>query len=266
MALAYKTEATTTGGSAGTITVDKPSGTVSGDVLLAHIVSDTNSKTITPPAGWDEEEGVPGDSGYSYVFKKVAGGSEPTSYTFTYSSNSGRLGRILRFEGQKISAAISSNGQANNTASTTLTAPTITPTDANSIIVFFGLISSDSDTVDGYAIATSSPVFTELSEVSEPGVARKIVCAYGTRAAVTATGIGTATIGGSLDSIGHLATVAPAANVSVSPATLILTMTRPALSPMVRILSATFGLLEPIMSAWMNQTKSTTTWVNQDKS
>lgn len=77
------TLATTTGET--DITADKPTGTVADDVLIALMVC--NNQTVTPPAGWtqfiDETIEVFGFRG----FYKVAGGSEPASYTFTVPSN-----------------------------------------------------------------------------------------------------------------------------------------------------------------------------------
>jgi hypothetical protein len=69
----------------------KPTGTASGDVLLAVVSLYTGSDAIaiTPPSGWD----LISNAQYTTLMRqtmyiKVAGGSEPASYTWTISSSS----------------------------------------------------------------------------------------------------------------------------------------------------------------------------------
>lgn len=82
------------------LTVSKPSGVVSGDLLVAIMWTARTgaSRSWTQPGGWTEAY----DSGSSSnmnmaVAYKVAGGSEPSSYTFTLSNTDRNMqGIILR--------------------------------------------------------------------------------------------------------------------------------------------------------------------------
>lgn len=79
--------ATTSGGSGTDVVVTKPTGVVAGDVMVAivggQVASDTF--TVSAPSGWVEMEVGSSGTLVLYMFLKVAGGSEPADYTFTYS-------------------------------------------------------------------------------------------------------------------------------------------------------------------------------------
>ena len=68
-----------------TIAINKPSGTASGDLLVASIIGNSNGfATITPPSGWTTLRVLSGDSfSISGHYYKVAGGSEPSNYSWT---------------------------------------------------------------------------------------------------------------------------------------------------------------------------------------
>src|SRR3990167_3802106 len=98
----YQTN-TTANGATGTVTINKPSGTASGDLLVAHIAHHANDNldTSSLPTDWviwlhnttDESDGLE-----TWIFSKVAGGSEPASYTWTITGASitwtGAISRI----------------------------------------------------------------------------------------------------------------------------------------------------------------------------
>lgn len=90
------TTASTPGTDATTIVVNKPSGVVSGHVLLAAITA--NNMTFTPPSGWTEFNNA-GTSIRTHLFYKVAGDSEPSNYTFTSSGAAPILGTIAAWSG-----------------------------------------------------------------------------------------------------------------------------------------------------------------------
>lgn len=77
----------------GTVAVPRPAGTASGDVLAAVMTVD-NTGTLAamapPDATWTEQgSGGSGNSGYGRIWTKVAGTSEPASYTFTANGTEG---------------------------------------------------------------------------------------------------------------------------------------------------------------------------------
>ena len=90
---------------ASTITMAKPAGTVSGDLLVAVCCLDGDVSTSwTNTTGWAEVFFDPNGAGRNAsmgVYSLVAGGSEPSTYTFTSPTGSdARAGLILRISGQ----------------------------------------------------------------------------------------------------------------------------------------------------------------------
>jgi hypothetical protein len=74
----------TVSGAAGSHVLNKPGGTVSGDLLVAfHSMAPAGSlASMTPPAGWTESSAFSNAAGFVKGFTKFAGGSEPATYTF----------------------------------------------------------------------------------------------------------------------------------------------------------------------------------------
>ena len=71
--------------------MNKPAGTSADDVLLAAITGQT-LPTISAPVGWSlVRSDANGAELRQSIFVRAAGGSEPASYTFTFSA-AGQLG------------------------------------------------------------------------------------------------------------------------------------------------------------------------------
>jgi hypothetical protein len=121
-----------------TLTINKPSGVVEGDLLVAITafgsLTDSNNATWTGDTGWTEAYDQ-GANPNIRVAWKVAGASEPASYTFTTSLTSGGHGGVvLAFRG----AAFDVCGTAVVAASGgNVTASAITVSEANSILLGF---------------------------------------------------------------------------------------------------------------------------------
>jgi len=82
-------------GGSTSLVLNKPSGTVQGDLMTVEIVLSANV-AITPPAGWTTSVNAAGAKAYW----KVAGSSEPASYTFTRAANTNTIvGHIARHTG-----------------------------------------------------------------------------------------------------------------------------------------------------------------------
>jgi hypothetical protein len=79
------------------ITINKPAGTVAGDILVAKIHRWSGSNVLSgAPAGWILVEQFLGD----YVYLKLAGASEPASYSWTKSDTAGAMaGSIVAVSG-----------------------------------------------------------------------------------------------------------------------------------------------------------------------
>lgn len=120
----------TSGFSASTLAVNKPAGTVQGDVLVAIAWqdSDGNAANLTPPAGWTQAGAtitVSNFSGYGKVWTKVAGASEPASYTWNIATGAVTLVAILALTGVNQTTPVRVDPVAGTGTGTALSAPTI---------------------------------------------------------------------------------------------------------------------------------------------
>ena len=92
-----------------TLPINKPSGTVEGDLLVAVIYNRQGPGTFTPPSGWTEiASGYLVSFGVSWgYFYKAATASEPSSYTWTdgYAGTTW-AGCILRISGADAAAPV----------------------------------------------------------------------------------------------------------------------------------------------------------------
>lgn len=127
------------------VTINKPSTTATGDVLIAVISTQGQNPTITPPTGWTSfKEIVNGATNFTMeAFWIVAGSSEPASYTFgTGSGNTRWAGGISVYKGVGLNSGnpIDVNGTA---STTTHVAPAITTTATNSRVVSVYVLDHD---------------------------------------------------------------------------------------------------------------------------
>ncbi|WP_432112851.1 hypothetical protein [Streptomyces sp. S1] len=89
------------------VTITKPTGTTTGDLLIAVFTS--NYQNCTPPAGWSDLVDVGIEVFRTQAFYKVAGGSEPASYTFSVPNNAPLVGRVSCLRGADPSDPIDIN-------------------------------------------------------------------------------------------------------------------------------------------------------------
>jgi Family of unknown function (DUF6701)/Concanavalin A-like lectin/glucanases superfamily len=92
------------------LTINVPAGTVSGDVMVAAIAVRNSAVLITPPAGWSAQAATVqtlGDSTRHQLFYRVAGASEPASYTWLFDTpHTGAVGAIVSYSGVDTTAPI----------------------------------------------------------------------------------------------------------------------------------------------------------------
>lgn len=120
------------GNNTSTCVIAKPTGTVSGHVMLAFI--QTAQLNITAPAGWtligsqDDAAGLMRSSCYY----RVAGGSEGSTYTWTDDGGSiaPLQGGIATWSGVDTSAVINASASSTTSGTTNKSTPTITTTAA----------------------------------------------------------------------------------------------------------------------------------------
>lgn len=138
-AITFKSAAAASQGSGVlSLPIGKPSGTVTGDVMVAAIGFRPETATITPPSGWTLARRI-NNSGATAnglaIYYKVATASEPSSYTWTFSSSTGTAGGISAFSGVDTANPLDAeNGQA-TASSLSHATPSITTTVANTMLV-----------------------------------------------------------------------------------------------------------------------------------
>lgn len=128
----YETSRT---GSAGTsIVVNKPSGVVSGDVLILFVNAGTTRTASC--SGFTAIGHAAGIINRISALYKVAGGSEPSSYTVNLSGSSSINVQLLRIDAVANPASNAIEITTNSGSGTgTCTAPSVTPSDNDSLVI-----------------------------------------------------------------------------------------------------------------------------------
>ena len=166
-----------------TSTVTKPTGTTTNDVLWA-VVAYAGTPTITPPSGWTLYITQAGTGATMLVYYKLAGGSEPASYVWTYSVNTNAYVSISTYRNCYAAMIIDGSNFAANSASTSFTFPGgITPRSTGDMQLLIGA------TVN--IRATPPPGFTERVDLGAGSVgtymAEKLLSATTTTSTATGT-------------------------------------------------------------------------------
>ena len=179
------------------LTINKPTGVVSGDVLIVNITSN-NGGTPTL-SGWNSlGTGIfNGSNLRATVLYKVAGGSEPANYTFALGAGANdAVGTIIAFSGVDNTSPIDATGTMGLSASAgaTATAPGITTNSANAAVVMFSN-QSDNRAYSGWT-TTSPGNLTEIAQIEWTSGAQdmSVGAAWATKASAGATGNGTVTL------------------------------------------------------------------------
>ena len=140
-------------GSTGTLILTKPAGTTTGDLILAVVQVFFASSSATPPSGWSTAVSV-GATYKLYVFWKIAGASEPTTYTFTTTTFSEGNTRTYRGYGA-INGTSSFEVDSGTVVTYTLPAVTETFVSGERYVVF-------GTSYNGYQWTTESPSLGNL--------------------------------------------------------------------------------------------------------
>jgi len=206
--------------SATSITLNKPNGVSSGDVLIAAISRNASTTgNMSTPTGWTLIDQRllrdPGNNNKSWgaVFYRVAGATEASSYSFTLnattsaSTSNGASGVLLAYSGVDVTNGLNKDGSTGgpfdivpgtinvNGTSTTASAvaSSITTATANSGIVMLGMVGGSSFTWSGWN--TLSPgSLTEVAEIVRGG--SSAAAAWAVKSTAGPTGNGTATTSG----------------------------------------------------------------------
>jgi uncharacterized repeat protein (TIGR01451 family) len=127
------------------LSLTRPTNLAVDDVMIVTLVSANSAATFTAPASWVSiQKTVNGSTMVMETFRKTAVAADvgpsptpPTSYVFTFSSGK-TAGGICAYRNVDTSTPINQFGSNNATsASTTVTAPTITPPSGDTMLVGF---------------------------------------------------------------------------------------------------------------------------------
>ncbi|MGD9989316.1 hypothetical protein [Pseudonocardia sp.] len=147
----------------GTITVNKPAGTVSGDRLVAIVTRDEGAGTQTSGSSLFTKlnESIVSGRGRVQVWTRTAGGSEPSSYTFTESSGNS-TGTVHLFALQDVDPSAVVVASYANGSSTSASAPSIATS---------GYVGTDPLLLTGYYVLNSyaSTTFSTPSGMTGQG-------------------------------------------------------------------------------------------------
>ena len=187
-----------TGGNS--VVLPKPAGTFAGDVLLAAVAV-RGTPTVTAPAGWSTVRTDARTTTYrQVVFVHVVGGSEPSSYTFTFSVAGTAVGTVAAYSGVDNANPIDVHGGQVTSGSATITAPSVTTTASNDELVAFFAITGNT------TIGTAGGMLERTEIVSPKAAKSKLTASLDDEADPTAgpSGARTATAAASGHGIGQL--------------------------------------------------------------
>ena len=125
--------------SAANIAVDAPAGVAAGDALLAS-VDTTGGLSVTPPSGWVlVRRDASGRGLLKSTFVRIAGGSEPATYTWSFSRGSAAVATILSFTGVDTHQPIAASSGRATSRSTQITAPSLTLSEPSTLVGFYAM-------------------------------------------------------------------------------------------------------------------------------
>lgn len=184
------------------LTITKPTGTVTNDVMIASIGAAWRAAVapvVTPPAGWTlvrrmDNSGATANS--LLVYSKVATAAEPADYSWTFTETSFVTGGILGFYNVDTAAPINVENGQNTTSGTAHVTPDVTTTVANTMLV-------TSHTVASSGTWTAPTGMTERVDQRAPptanAVGQAIEVAMVLQAAAGVTGTKSATTAATAD-------------------------------------------------------------------
>lgn len=153
--------ATTVTGTGTAVVLNVPAGAVVGDLLCMGLSADT-AVTVTPPAAFTLNRRLVTADEMQETYLRVVDGSESASYTWTLGTSQAFVaGMFLIKDAVQSTTPHKENGQVNG-AGTTVTAPSLTTTLNNCLLIgFFAVDNSASG-----ATTFTSAMTTELFDIT----------------------------------------------------------------------------------------------------
>ena len=200
------------------ITINRPAGTLPGHVMVASIVMSDDDPGFNAPSGWNAvRQDTIKDMLRQTVFVKVAGSDEPASYSGGVPPGRRLAGGITSFSGIDTSRPVDAVSSSVNEWSTTVTAPGVTTTVPDTILVHLAAVASA-------GTITAPTGMTEAWEAAAPGASTKkngkgavVAMAHAPQASVGPTGGRVATTSAAARSVGVLLALRPVPGPDTSP-------------------------------------------------
>ena len=200
------------------ITINRPAGTSLGHVMLASIVVSDDDPAFTAPAGWTlVRQDLIKDVVRQAIYVKEAGSSEPGSYTWTVPSARRIAGGITTFDGIDAKHPVDAVAGQTSNSSTSITAPAITTTVPNAVLVQLTAVGSD-------GTLTAAAGMIEAWEAAAPGASTRkntkgavASLAHAVQPTPGLTGSRTATVSSAGRGIGVLLALRPIPEPDTSP-------------------------------------------------
>ena len=145
------------------VSVNTPSGTTEGDLLIAAIALDGDPLPIVAPDGWNEIiVEANGSRETIAIWWKLASASEPSSHTFTWDFNDNAYAWIMRFTGHDPNSPIHALGvyadQLQNPVS-----PAVTTSIDDCLILRVGAFDQEDITIDDTGLSTATTITMDSS-------------------------------------------------------------------------------------------------------
>lgn len=124
--------------------INNPAGVVANDVLIASIAVQPSTATVTPPAGWTfvrRDDNANATSNSVLTYRKLSTGTEPSFHEFTVSGADFAVGGVQAFFNVDTTTPIVNQAGGCSppagcgTGNTTHTAPAVTPSVPNTMLV-----------------------------------------------------------------------------------------------------------------------------------
>jgi hypothetical protein len=199
------------------VTITKPAGTVSGDLLIACVTNGSaNAAPSSVPSSWNLLVGQGGTTWWGGIYYLVAGGSEPADYTWSGFTDS-CTGVMIAVSGADPASPFDGFTAAPNVGTATPGSASITTTVADTLIVG-ACAEDDNNGLSTWACATDPTTLTERADFGSSGGADTGAgIATGTKATAGATGAFSLAISAARDSSAFLFAVkAPSAGGGVA--------------------------------------------------
>jgi hypothetical protein len=148
------------GAGATTLVINKPTGVAQGDVMLAAVTA-AGTGAPTTPSGWTVVKSTSGTALRQATYYKVAGASEPASYSWSLGSSRAASGGIVDYSGVNQTAPVDATATASGTSGNA-EAASITTSVANDRVlaaVSFATsttVTADATTTERYDSSSSS--------------------------------------------------------------------------------------------------------------